>query len=843
MNVPPFSNMTFNANLPGSTSPGLYKNKTDKKWIIKKGSKVGGFNQTIYESLANDIYEAVGIPVPKHKLDKENKVLILEYINGKTLYNATPNEYKKAKKELCKGFVVDALLANWDVIGFSSDNILLPNDGGPAVRIDNGGTFMFKATGGKKPFGKIVIEIDTMRNAKTAPLASKLFGELTDEEINNQIKTLIEPNYHKILKISEEYLPEIMKYRLDNLISRVVWVNAATEFKNSVEETATPEYMPQIQKALVDLFRDGFKKHFFKELSVANYFKSIFPGYDENAKILEFVNKTLIDNQAIVSGVFLLKTIGVIVDDNLKGIGIYVPTYNIEKFGKVMRDLFDADSLVINYSSDLPKSYFEKNNVLSVYKYAKNRPVYTEMYIMEVSKNSMPINVVKNSDLTFCENWYDGKMVYMNYPDHVKTKNGFLENQYLNLYFMRDEVTIIRLKKYISYGFHISINNPSTKQVEDITNQVEDITEYGKYMKNKTSVSNNEISNNDKESLKYVSTEIIENPKNKKINIRNIRQFTPHILSNKNLYDVRNLNSVEIASITYYSGTGHNKINKFLYSNNIIDIYNDVRIFRILMAKFPILPTELLNEYNKKILYYYFVNLYNAIYKGPKLNVNVPFIVYRGTRQWYLVNNKNMFYYMNSFVSTTKNDKIIKKFGNKFYIFYIHPMCNYLYIKSISSIPCEDEIVLSPYHRYLFVGENENTQHYVVLPCDLDIPKTYETFISWKDSINNITAPITGGRTKITKKEMIHNSKIFNMNRTRKINILRNNLKTINMNIKSTQKMNNTSKVNKSNNLNESNNKEYIKRLSEPIPSFKGKPPTPTEMEVIKKIVEFFDKK
>lgn len=144
-------------------------------------------------------------------------------------------------------------------------------------------------------------------------------------------------------------------------------------------------------------------------------------------------------------------------------------------------------------------------------------------------------------------------------------------------------------------------------------------------------------------------------------------------------------------------------------------------------------------------------------------------------------------------------------------------MCNYLNASPFSTHKKEDEILLSPYHKYLFVSEKENTQTYVVLPCDLDIPKTYETFISWKNSINNITAPrIIGGRTQIMQ----------NRNFTRK-------------NLKRIKSMPKTRKVNTANKLNKPDD---TKRFTDPIPSFVGKPPTPTELDVIKKMVEFFEK-
>ncbi len=224
MSVPPLTNLTFISGLGGSTGAKKFINTTDKYWVVKRSEKGhGGSEQVEIEFAANEIYEAVGIPVPSHALMKDNNsnpVLVLEYIDGKLLSEATAEEYEKAKEELKQGFVMDALLANWDVIGLGKDNILLPADGSPAVRIDNGGTLIFRAQGGRKKFTADVTEINTLRNISIPSYAPILFGDLTDEEIQKQIDTLIKPNYELILSKTPEALRPVMKARMDSLIER-----------------------------------------------------------------------------------------------------------------------------------------------------------------------------------------------------------------------------------------------------------------------------------------------------------------------------------------------------------------------------------------------------------------------------------------------------------------------------------------------------------------------------------------------------------------------------------------------------------------------------------------------
>ena len=60
----------------------------------------------------------------------------------------------------------------------------------------------------------------------------------------------------------------------------------------------------------------------------------------------------------------------------------------------------------------------------------------------------------------------------MTYPEHVKTKKGFLENHYLKLLFEGNQLLINRMKKYIRRGFRVSIHNPVTKKDKNVTKNI-----------------------------------------------------------------------------------------------------------------------------------------------------------------------------------------------------------------------------------------------------------------------------------------------------------------------------------------------------------------------------------
>jgi len=893
-NIPPFSNMTPNAKvLSGSTGAKLYKNATDKKWVIKKSEKgLGGFEQVKTESIVDDIYQALGIPVPKHILDIPNKALILEYIDGKSLADATPDEYEKAKKELQKGFIVDALLANWDVIGLLEDNILLPTDDSPAVRIDNGGSLTFRAQGGKKPFNKVVTEIDTMRNKTISPQAAKIFGDLTDTDIDTQIKTIIVPNYELILSLTPDELKEAMKARMDNLIERTVWTNASA-FKNTIEETSEPEYIPAVQAALIKYFKAGWLKHL-----AVGWFKVKGEG-NSDEQCLAFINKTLKDNGAVVSGGFILKAIGSFVDEKSVDIDLYVPTAHAEDFRNIMTKLFDSSVVVKHVLSDSPGSFFKKNGIVSVSKYSKTEPKYAEMDIIEVNEDRTPIDVVKNFDLTFCENWYDGENVWMTYPEHVKTKAGFLENHYLNILFTGNPVLIGRMKKYIRRGFKISINNPVTKKAENISNgisngtlfqqQIQNLskaapkdTHYGSYGSYGTEIKYpllSEISLNDIDnSIIHISP-----LKNATLNINmspSAHTNYPNTPLSNFSTNFSSLTQVNIEAIRHYTGTGYKLVNEFLYTDR--RSYPDYSLIsKRIGDKFPRNMGEAPTQYYNRLIYYYFVNLYNGIQKAPHISYK-PVKLYRGTKTWYLEEDKGQFSYINSFCSTTITQRTALSFGfgyysngiNKIYEFYVHPNCGYINAKPISLHQKENEIILNPYNRYIYINENEDDRaniiykRYIILPSDLDIPTTYSTFMSWKKEIvartkivenNRDEPPNYGGRLKVK----VQNPEVSGRYKVRDTT-LKQKMKSRQTPIKVKQKVRfrtlkmkpnkaNISKkilpseaptITKPDSANTSKKPVYdentIHRFTDPLPSFPGKVPTKAEMEVIEKMMAFF---
>jgi hypothetical protein len=129
------------------------------RWLVKHYS--GNPDRVATELLANAIYRELDVLVPEAGIGTWQAPNGEEWITA--TYPMLEGEFRRwseSNEALAEGFVADALLANWDVIGLVQDNILW--QGNTPVRIDQGGTFVFRAQGKPKPYGPEVVELGTM---------------------------------------------------------------------------------------------------------------------------------------------------------------------------------------------------------------------------------------------------------------------------------------------------------------------------------------------------------------------------------------------------------------------------------------------------------------------------------------------------------------------------------------------------------------------------------------------------------------------------------------------------------------------------------------------------------
>ncbi len=166
----------------GGSQGGKWYKDADGTRYFGKDYK-GNAERVANEHVTNAIYREMGVSAPQtevHNIDGK-QTLMSKAMEGEPAHGAGD----LAKTNLSDGFVVDAWLANWDVVGLEYDNVLV--QGGEAHRIDNGGALVFRAMGGDKDLPDHVPELATMRNSSKAPQSASVFGKLSDEDVAKQI--------------------------------------------------------------------------------------------------------------------------------------------------------------------------------------------------------------------------------------------------------------------------------------------------------------------------------------------------------------------------------------------------------------------------------------------------------------------------------------------------------------------------------------------------------------------------------------------------------------------------------------------------------------------------------
>lgn len=226
--VPLERDLTKVRDLPGSTRPYLARDGNGKGWVVKdvNGSGIAPAHLRS-EGLADDLYRVMDLDVPAGAVvdTPGGPMKITEFLEGgQTLSEwkagKTATEIKEMYQQIQKGFVSDALLANHDVAGMSFDNIMVV--GGKAYRIDNGGALTFRAQGGaKRSWGAKVTELESMRDKSINAQTAELFADITDEEIERQIRQVVARRDAILATIPDDDVRATMAARIDNLNARL----------------------------------------------------------------------------------------------------------------------------------------------------------------------------------------------------------------------------------------------------------------------------------------------------------------------------------------------------------------------------------------------------------------------------------------------------------------------------------------------------------------------------------------------------------------------------------------------------------------------------------------------
>lgn len=184
----------------GSNPGGLFKDtETGVEWYVKQP---GNTDVARNEVLAAKLYELAGVDVPELHLINLNGVesIASRIVDG--LSKGAASDLAKAAGT-ADGFVVDAWLANWDVVGMGFDNLLLK--GARAFRVDTGGALRYRAQGGLKgaAFGDDVPELESLRDPSLNRQAHAVFGNLTADQI--------EAAAVRVLTVTEDQIRQVVK--------------------------------------------------------------------------------------------------------------------------------------------------------------------------------------------------------------------------------------------------------------------------------------------------------------------------------------------------------------------------------------------------------------------------------------------------------------------------------------------------------------------------------------------------------------------------------------------------------------------------------------------------------
>lgn len=206
----------------GSNPGGTYVDGAGQAWYVKFPKTS---DHALNELLAAKLYKAAGVDVPSLRLiERDGKIGIAsKLVDGVSKVGAGIKDAEGA----LDGFAVDAWLANYDSVGTGFDNLLRTKDG-KAIRIDVGGSLLYRAKGDPKTdFGEAVNEIDNMRNTAKNSYAAAVFGKITPEQLDNSVALVLDVPDDVIKQIVSKFGPGTEKDKTalaDKLIARKAWL-------------------------------------------------------------------------------------------------------------------------------------------------------------------------------------------------------------------------------------------------------------------------------------------------------------------------------------------------------------------------------------------------------------------------------------------------------------------------------------------------------------------------------------------------------------------------------------------------------------------------------------------
>ena len=161
----------------GGTQGAQFAETTDgQKYVVKQ---YAGQDDRVWrpEVIANALYQAAGVNVPVGGVYHVDGKLsyVAKFVQGK------PKKIKTKSEALGADFIVDAWLANWDVVGLDDDNIIWNANGVP-YRVELGGTLGYRAMGAKKAFGHDPVEMTSMLEPGRQAERSMVINQILNQQ-------------------------------------------------------------------------------------------------------------------------------------------------------------------------------------------------------------------------------------------------------------------------------------------------------------------------------------------------------------------------------------------------------------------------------------------------------------------------------------------------------------------------------------------------------------------------------------------------------------------------------------------------------------------------------------
>ena len=212
----------------GSTGAQLVEDPK-KRAFLKKQSTNKGFIAVEYA--ANQLYDLVGYKAKVCELYDEGKESVLLSKFDWSLQNISPSDYK----DVAQGFMMDVLLANWDI--YQNDNVR-KDASGNIVRVDNGSCFDYRARGSQSA-SKFDDDVVQTFNGM-ASNNRQIYNLLSKQDIQSQIDN-IKAHKEDILAFMYENnmlsYAKIMEQRIDNLDDIIKLLNG----REDIEDIPIPQ--------------------------------------------------------------------------------------------------------------------------------------------------------------------------------------------------------------------------------------------------------------------------------------------------------------------------------------------------------------------------------------------------------------------------------------------------------------------------------------------------------------------------------------------------------------------------------------------------------------------------